>query len=241
MRVILPLLLASALAAPALAEEAKAPAPTPMPDALKDPQAQTSYAIGLNFGARLRQDGITVDPNLVARGVADAQAAEARPMITETQMRDILVRLQADVQARKTDKAARAAETNKSEGEAFLKANAAKPGVTTLASGLQYQVLSAGTGAKPKADDVVLCHYRGTLLDGTEFDSSYRRGEPSSFPVGGVIKGWTEALQLMPVGSKWRIWTPAALGYGDKGAGPDIGPNAVLVFDIELLSIQPKG
>jgi FKBP-type peptidyl-prolyl cis-trans isomerase FklB len=244
MRVILPLLLASVLAAPAFAEEAKAPpapAATPMPQALKDPQAQASYALGLNFGHGLKQEGIAVDPNLVARGIADALATgEAKPLITDTQMRDILTRLRADLQAKQAEKAAHAAETNKTQGEAFLKANAAKPGVTTLPSGLQYEVLTIGNGPKPGAEDTVLCNYRGALLDGTEFDSSYRRGEPSSFPVNGVIKGWTEALQQMPMGSKWRIYVPAALGYGDKGAGPDIGPNAVLVFDIELLAIQPK-
>ena len=237
---VLAFILASAMTLPAAAQEAKpAPPPAAAPDALKDPQAQISYAIGLNIGAGLKRDSITVDPAIVAQGVRDATSG-ATPLMSPDQMRAVLIKLQADVQAKREANAAHAAETNKTEGAAFLKANAAKPGVTTLPSGLQYEVLTAGTGKKPGADDTVLCNYRGTLLDGTEFDSSYKRGEPDSFPVGGVIKGWTEALQKMPVGSKWRIYVPAALAYGEKGAGADIGPNAVLVFDIELLSIQPK-
>jgi FKBP-type peptidyl-prolyl cis-trans isomerase FklB len=235
--------LAALLALPAAAQPAKAApaaAPeTPLPDSLKDPQAQISYAIGLNIGAGLRRDAITVDPAIVAQGVKDATSG-AKPLMTEDQMRMVLIQLQASVQASREAKAAHAAETNKAEGEAFLKANAAKPGVVTLPSGLQYQVITAGTGKKPTADDVVLCNYRGALLDGTEFDSSFKRGAPDTFPVSGVIKGWTEALQKMPVGSKWKIFVPSSLAYGEKGAGADIGPNAVLVFDIELLSIQPK-
>jgi len=238
---VLACILASSLTLSAAAQDAKAPpaATTPMPDALKDPKAQISYAIGLNIGAGLRRDSITVDPAMVAQGVKDATSG-ATPLITEDQMRAVLVKLQADVHAAREEKAAHAAETNKTEGAAFLKTNAAKTGVTTLPSGLQYEVLAAGTGKKPTADDTVLCNYRGTLLDGTEFDSSYKRGAPDSFPVSGVIRGWTEALQKMPVGSKWRIYVPADLAYGEKGAGADIGPNAVLIFDIELLSIQSK-
>jgi len=237
---ILALLLASALTLPAAAQDAKPapPAASPaLPDSLKDPQAQVSYAIGLNIGSGLKRDAITVDPQIVVQGVKDALTGA--PQMTPDQMRAVLIKLQADVQAKRAEKAAHAAETNKTEGAAFLKANGAKPGVLTLPSGLQYQVLTAGTGKKPKADDTVLCNYRGTLLDGTEFDSSYKRGAPDTFPVGGVIKGWTEALQQMPVGSKWRIYVPADMAYGEKGAGADIGPNAVLIFDIELLSIQP--
>ena len=132
------------------------------------------------------------------------------------------------------------AENNKKDGAAFLAANATKPGVVTLPSGLQYKILSPGTGPKPTATDSVICNYRGTLLDNTEFDSSYKRGQPATFPVGGVIKGWTEALQLMPVGSKWQLFIPTDLAYGDRGAGADIGPGATLIFEVELLSIQGK-
>jgi FKBP-type peptidyl-prolyl cis-trans isomerase FklB len=129
---------------------------------------------------------------------------------------------------------------NKKEGDAFLAANKGKDGVVVLPSGLQYKIITAGTGPKPAATDSVICNYRGTLIDGKEFDSSYKRGQPATFPVSGVIKGWTEALQLMPVGSKWQLFVPADLAYGDRGAGADIGPGATLIFEVELVSIQPK-
>jgi FKBP-type peptidyl-prolyl cis-trans isomerase FklB len=130
--------------------------------------------------------------------------------------------------------------TNKQAGDAFLAANKSKEGVVTLPSGLQYKILKAGTGPKPTVSDSVVCNYRGTLLDGKEFDSSYKRGQPATFPVGRVIKGWTEALQLMPVGSKWQLFIPSDLAYGASGAGGDIGPNATLIFEVELISIQGK-
>jgi FKBP-type peptidyl-prolyl cis-trans isomerase FklB len=133
-----------------------------------------------------------------------------------------------------------AGEANKKDGEAFLAANKSKDGVVTLPSGLQYKILTQGTGPKPAASDSVVCNYRGTLLDGTEFDSSYKRGEPATFPVSGVIKGWTEALQLMPVGSKWQLFVPSDLAYGDRAPGPEIGPGSTLIFEVELLSIQDK-
>jgi FKBP-type peptidyl-prolyl cis-trans isomerase len=133
-----------------------------------------------------------------------------------------------------------AAESNKKEGQDFLAANKGKPGVVTLPSGLQYKVEKEGTGPKPTASDSVVCNYRGTLINGTEFDSSYKRGQPATFPVSGVIKGWTEALQLMPVGSKWQLFVPSELAYGDHGAGADIGPGATLMFEVEVLSIQEK-
>ena len=239
---LLPAALACVLASPAAAQDAKTP-PAPaqaVPDSLKDPQAQASYAIGLKVGAGLRHDGVDVDPALVAQGLKDGVTG-ATPLLSEDQVRQALIKLQSDVQARHEAMAAHAAETNKTEGAAYLKANGAKAGVVTLPSGIEYEVLTAGTGPKPKADDVVLCNYRGTLIDGTEFDSSYKRGQPDSFPVSGVIKGWTEILQKMPTGSKWRVAIPASLAYGEHGAPPDIGPNAVLLFEIELLSIQPKG
>ncbi len=245
MRIPLLLLMAVsaiALALPAAAEDAKAPsaAAAPLPDSLKDPKAQAGYAIGLSIGAGLKRDGVSVDPEMIAQGIKDVLAG-VKPQLTEDQVRQALTQLQTSVQAERAEAMAKAAETNKAEGEAFLKTNAAKPGVTTLPSGVEYEVLTDGTGPKPKADDMVLCNYRGALLDGTEFDSSYKRGQPDSFPVGGVIKGWTEVLQKMPVGSKWKVYIPAKLAYGEKGAPPDIGPNAVLTFEIELLSIQPKG
>ena len=131
-------------------------------------------------------------------------------------------------------------ETNKKAGEEFLAANKTKDGVVTLPSGLQYKILTAGTGPKPTLSDSVVCNYKGTLLDNTEFDSSYKRGQPATFPVGGVIKGWTEALQLMPVGSKWQLFIPPDLAYGPRGSGPTIGPSSTLIFEVELISIKGK-
>ncbi len=223
------------------AKAAPAPAPAaspPLPDALKDPKAQIGYAIGLNIGSGIKHDDIAVDPEMIARGVSDALSG-AKPMMSEEQARTTLTQLQVYVQGHRRADAAKAAESNKAEGAGFLKANGAKPGVVTLPSGLQYQIMTQGKGPIPKLTDTVVCNYRGTLLNGTEFDSSYARGTPASFPVGGVIKGWTEALQKMPVGSKWRLFVPADLAYGDKGAGEAIGPNATLIFDVELLSIAP--
>ncbi len=232
-RPVLTGLMAAALAGPAAAEEAKASPP------LKDTLSQAAYAIGLNLGRTLKRDGVNVDGDLVARGLKDGLAGAA-PALTDDQMRAAITQLQMDVQTRMQAEAAKAAEANKAEGAAFLAANKSKPGVMTLPSGLQYQILTTGTGPTPKADDTVLCNYRGTLINGTEFDSSYKRGEPASFPVNGVIRGWTQALLSMPVGSKWRLFVPSDLAYGDKGAGADIGPGAVLIFEVELLSIQPK-
>ena len=132
------------------------------------------------------------------------------------------------------------AAANEKQGQAFLAANKAKQGVVTLPSGLEYKILTPGAGPKPTPEDTILCNYRGTLIDGKEFDSSYKRGQPTAIPVGGVIKGWTEALQLMPVGSKWQLFIPSELAYGPRAAGPDIGPNSTLIFEVELISIQPK-
>ena len=239
-----PLVLAGLLslgcACAAQAQDSKAP-PASAADAgaLQDPAAQAAYAIGVNIGKSIRREGVPVDPNILARGLRDGLTG-AKPALTEDQMRAAVTQLQTSVEASQREKAARAAETNKTEGAAFLKANAAKPGVVSLPSGLQYEILKTGTGPTPKADDTVLCNYSGALIDGAEFDSSAAHGGPASLNVGGVIKGWTEALQHMPVGSKWRLFVPADLAYGERGAGQDIGPNAVLVFEVELLSIQPK-
>jgi FKBP-type peptidyl-prolyl cis-trans isomerase FklB len=160
-------------------------------------------------------------------------------LLTDDQIKAVMTDLQSQVRQKQEEKRQALAESNKKDGAAFLAANATKPGVVTLPSGLQYKVLTAGTGAKPTATDSVVCNYRGTLLNNTEFDSSYKQGQPMTFPVSGVIKGWTEALQLMPVGSKWQLFIPADLAYGERPQGPG-GPNATLVFEVELLSIQPK-
>jgi len=160
--------------------------------------------------------------------------------MTEAEAQAVLTQLQADMRKKQEEKAQQAGEANQKEGEAFLAANKSKPGVVTLPSGLQYKILKEGTGPKPTATDSVVCNYQGTLINGTEFDNSYKRGEPATFPVNGVIKGWTEALQLMPVGSKWQLFVPADLAYGPRGAGADIGPNSTLIFEVELLSIKAK-
>jgi FKBP-type peptidyl-prolyl cis-trans isomerase FklB len=148
------------------------------------------------------------------------------------------MQFQTEMHQKQQEKMQQAGATNKKEGDAFLAANKSKEGVVTLPSGLQYKILTAGTGPKPKSSDSVVCNYKGTLIDGKEFDSSYKRGQPATFPVAGVIKGWTEALQLMPVGSKWQLFVPSDLAYAERGSGPDIGPNATLIFEVELLSIQ---
>ncbi len=216
------------LASGAAAQESAAPT---------DPQARMSYALGLNLGQSLQRDGLIVDPAALARGVHDAMSG-GKPALTDDEIRVALAQLQVQAQAHRVEAATQAAAANRAEGAAFLKTNAARPGVVTLPGGLQYEVLTKGSGPVPKLTDTVVCNYRGTLINGGEFDSSYKRGEPSSFPVSGVIKGWTQALQLMPVGSKWRLFVPAELAYGDKGAGADIGPGATLIFEVELLSIQ---
>jgi FKBP-type peptidyl-prolyl cis-trans isomerase FklB len=210
----------------------------PKPLVLTTEKDKQSYAIGLNVGQSLHRDGIAVDPKIVVQGLQDAMAG-GKVLLTDDQIKTVMTDLKNQVRQQQEAKRLAASETNKKEGAAFLTANATKAGVVALPSGLQYKVLVAGTGPKPAADDNVVCNYRGMLLDNTEFDSSYKRGQPATFPVTGVIKGWTEALELMPVGSKWQLFIPADLAYGERGKNP-IEPNAVLVFEVELLSIQPK-
>jgi FKBP-type peptidyl-prolyl cis-trans isomerase FklB len=209
--------------------------------ALKTQKEKQSYALGMSIGSGLHRQSIPVDPAIVARGLRDAMGS-GKTLMTEDEMKATLQQLRADVNKQQEAKAHAAGEAGRKEGEAFLAANKAKPGVTTLPDGLQYQVLKEGTGPKPTASDTVTVNYKGTLVNGTEFDSSYKRGQPASFPVGGVIKGWTEALELMPVGSKWQLFIPADLAYGDNPPpGAPITPGATLVFEVELLSIgEPK-
>jgi FKBP-type peptidyl-prolyl cis-trans isomerase FklB len=215
-----------------------AAATKPKPLVLETEKDKQSYAIGLNVGKSLHRDEIDVDPKIVLQGLQDA-LADGKLLLTDDQIKTVMTDLQNQVRQKLEEKRQALAETNKKDGAAFLAANATKEGVVALPSGLQYKVLVAGTGPKPLATDSVVCNYRGTLLDNTEFDSSYKRGQPATFPVGGVIKGWTEALQLMPVGSKWQLFVPADLAYGER-AKPPIEPNATLIFEVELLSIQPK-
>jgi FKBP-type peptidyl-prolyl cis-trans isomerase FklB len=236
----LPLALAFAAPSLAFAQAAAAPANAApnFPPELSDYQAQNGYALGLSLGRQFKRDGAAVDPNALTRGMRDAMS-DAKPLLTDAQVHAIMIRMQADIQQHREAKASEDAKANEAAGLAFLAANKTKPGVVTLESGLQYQILKAGDGPKPKLTDTVQCNYRGTLIDGTEFDSSDANGGPVSFPVSGVIKGWTQALQLMPVGSKWRLFVPATLAYGETGAGGKIGPNSVLIFDVELLSAKP--
>ena len=196
-------------------------------------------SIGTQVGGNLKKQSVEVDPILVSQGMKDALSG-AKPRLTQEEAQAVLTEMQNEVRKEQQAKMQEASAKNKSEGEAFLSANKSKEGVVTLPDGLQYKILNAGTGPKPVASDSVVCNYRGTLINGTEFDSSYKKGQPVTFPVSGVIKGWTEALQLMPVGSKWQLFIPSSLAYGERGAGADIGPDATLIFEVELLSIQEK-
>ena len=218
----------------------KAPATTRSASALtlKTQKEKESYALGMKVGEDLRRQGVntSVDPAIAARGFKDAMAG-SKAALTEDEERAALMQLQTEVRDKQQAKAHAEGAATRKEGEAFLAANKAKEGVVTLPSGLEYKILTEGTGPKPTANDTVTCNYRGTLLNGKEFDSSYKRGHPETFPVGGVIKGWTEALQLMPVGSKWQLFIPSDMAYGDRGAGADIGPGETLIFEVELLSI----
>ena len=200
---------------------------------------KVSYAIGMNIGTNLHKQSVDVDPKVLQQGLEDAFAG-GKTLLSEDEARATLAQLQNEMRQKQQEKMQQAGAANKKEGDAFLAANKAKNGVVTLPSGLQYKIETTGTGPKPTTSDSVVCNYRGTLIDGKEFDSSYKRGQPATFPVAGVIKGWTEALQLMPVGSKWQLFVPSELAYGERGSGPDIGPDATLIFEVELLSIQSK-
>jgi FKBP-type peptidyl-prolyl cis-trans isomerase FklB len=207
------------------------------PLTLKTPKEKFSYALGMRMGSNLKKQEVPVDPAILERGLKDALAG-GKTLLTDQEAQAAMMEVQADLHKKQEAKMQAEGAANKKQGEDFLAANKSKEGVTTLPSGLQYKILKEGTGPKPAASDTVECNYRGTLIDGKEFDSSAKHGGPASFPVSGVIKGWTEALQLMPVGSKWQLFIPADLAYGDRGAGADIGPDSTLIFDVELVSIK---
>jgi len=224
---------------------AKTPSTTHKPAAsssaapLTTDKQKLSYALGMNIGKGLHHDGVDVDPNVFLRGMKDAMAGGKMAM-TDEQAQQVMVKLQGELRTKMEAKRAEAEVTNKKDGDAFLAANKSKPGVVVLPSGLQYKVLKEGTGPKPTSTDSVKCNYRGTLVNGKEFDSSEKHGGPATFQVNGVIKGWTEALQLMPVGSKWQLVVPPDLAYAQLSPSPDIGPDETLVFEVELLAIVPK-
>jgi FKBP-type peptidyl-prolyl cis-trans isomerase FklB len=220
---------AKATAKPPAAKTGSTTARAPVVLTLKTPKDKASYAIGMNIGKSMHKDSVDIDLSILMRGIKDSMTG-GKTLLTDDEAKAALTALQADM-----------IKKMQAKGETFLAENKTKEGVVTLPSGLQYKILTEGTGPKPTAADTVVCNYRGTLIDNTEFDSSAKHGGPATFPVSGVIKGWTEALQLMPVGSKWQLFVPSELGYGARGGpGGAIGPYSALIFEVELLSIQPK-
>jgi FKBP-type peptidyl-prolyl cis-trans isomerase FklB len=200
---------------------------------LKDQSDKVSYSIGLQIGFNLKRQKVDVKPDILFAGMKDALAN--KPQLTPDQVKEVMAQFEKDMEQKQKE----LGEKNKVEGTKFLEENKKKPGVKTTASGLEYKVEKEGTGPQPKPTDMVTVNYRGTLIDGTEFDSSYKRGQPATFPVQGVIKGWSEALQLMKKGAKYQLFIPSNLAYGERAMGPDIGPNATLIFEVELLDIKP--
>jgi FKBP-type peptidyl-prolyl cis-trans isomerase FklB len=205
-------------------------------EAPKTQKEKVSYSIGVNIGKNMKMQGLEIEQGFLTQGLKDGLNS-AKTMMSDKDMDATMKAFQQEMMTKMQAKQKVEGEKNKKAGEAFLAANKKKDGVITLPSGLQYKILKTGNGPIPTASQTVKCHYRGTFVDGTEFESSYK-GEPAEFPVGQVIKGWVEALQLMPVGSKWQLYIPSDLAYGPNGQGPKIGPNATLIFDIELLSIK---
>lgn len=199
-------------------------------------QDRAAYVIGFNLGRQLKQNDINANTDLIVKGLKDGVGG-SEGLLTEQEMQEAMQAFQQQVMTQQQEKQKIQGEKNKAEGEAFLAKNKERAEVKTTASGLQYEVLKEGTGPQPKATDSVTVHYRGTLMNGTEFDSSYGRGEPATFILNQVIPGWTEGVQLMKAGSKYKFYIPSALGYGERGAGGDIGPNAPLIFEVELISV----
>jgi FKBP-type peptidyl-prolyl cis-trans isomerase FklB len=207
---------------------------------LKTPKEKVSYAIGMEMGNSLKKNGVDVNPDLLTKAIKDVLTGQ-KTQLTDQEAGSMLTDLQKEMQGKRQESMKVLGEKNKTEGEAFLAENMKKEGVKSLPSGLQYKVITEGKGKSPSATDTVTVQYTGRLVDGTEFDSSYKRGQAATFALNGVIKGWTEALQLMKEGSKWQIYLPSNLAYGETGtAGGPIGPNAALIFDVELVSLQSK-
>src|SRR5437762_10747962 len=204
------------------------------PPQLKELKDKASYAIRLNVGFNFKLQNVDVNQDAFTAGFKDALSGR-KPLLSEQEVRDTMMAFEKDMQQKLTE----TAQKNAAEAEKFLAANKTKEGVKTTENGLQYKVLKEGSGAQPKSSDTVTVNYRGTLPDGTEFDSSYKRGQPASFPVAGVIKGWTEALQLMKVGSKFQLFIPSNLAYGERAVSPDLSANSTLIFEVELLDAKP--
>lgn len=205
----------------------------------KNPEEAVSYSIGFQMGAEFVKHGVVVAPEMIAEGVRDGLSG-AEPRLSEAEMKAQLSSLEAQVKQSKDKEMEKQAAKTLAEGEAFLAENGKKKGIVTLPSGLQYQVLQKGEGQSPKATDRVTVHYRGTFIDGTEFDSSYSQGKPITFVLNRVIRGWTEGLQLMKPGAKWKLFIPAELAYGEKGLGSRIPSNSALIFEVELIFVEPK-
>lgn len=204
---------------------------------LQTQKGKVSYSIGLDIGRNMKRQLIEVDLDLLMRGVKDG-LGDGKAALSDSVIQQTMATWQKEMMAKMNEMQKKAGEKNKKEGETFLAENKKKSGVITLPSGLQYKILKDGTGKSPLATDTVVTHYRGTLINGKEFDSSYKRNQPATLPANRFIAGWTEALQKMKVGSKWQLFVPPTLGYGENGAGQDIGPNATLIFEIELLDIK---
>ena len=205
--------------------------------ALDNAQDSISYSIGTDIGKNLKRGGYPINVAALAQGITDVMA-EKELLLTDEEIMEMLKKYRTEAQAAQKKVQAEQGEKNMSEGQKFLEENKANEGIVVLPSGLQYKVITEGSGKTPKATDKVKVHYKGTLISGKEFDSSYKRNQPAEFPVNGVIKGWTEALQLMKEGSKWMLYIPGDLAYGPRGASADIGPNATLIFEVELLEVQ---
>jgi FKBP-type peptidyl-prolyl cis-trans isomerase FklB len=193
----------------------------------------------VNIGTNFKNQAVDVDPDILAQGLKDGISG-AKPLLTPQEVQEVMGSFEKEMMAKQEERKKTIGAKNQKEGEEFLAENKKKEGIQTLPSGMQYKVIKAGSGKKPTLTDTVTTHYRGTLIDGKEFDSSYRRGKPATFPVNGVIRGWTEALQLMEEGAKWQLFIPSSLAYGERGAGQMIGPHATLIFEVELISIQEK-
>lgn len=206
-------------------------------DTLTTKQDKISYIFGHNIGKNMNQQGIEISMDAMSQGIKDG-FSNGESKIAVEEMTNLMRDFRKEMTARKSEKKKLQSDQNSKEGKDFLAENAKKEGVVVLPSGLQYKVMISGTGNSPKADDKVKTNYRGTLINGTEFDSSYKRSKPTTFPVNGVIAGWTEALQLMKEGAKWQLFVPSDLAYGKRGAGNQIGPDATLIFEIELIEIE---